>query len=191
MSKDQAEENRSPTRHLALRDPSPWVLRFAGQVPAGGRVLDLACGGGRHTRLFLDLGHPVLAMDRDIAWVSDLAGRPDLETLEADLEDGRPFPLAGQRFAGVVVTNYLYRPILSALVESVAPGGVLIYETFSRGNERFGRPSNPAHLLEPGELLGAVRGSLRILAYEDLDVEQPKPAAVQRICAARESPESP
>jgi SAM-dependent methyltransferase len=188
---DQADKKRSRTRHLALRDPSPWVLRFAGRVPAGGRVLDLACGGGRHTRLFLELGHPVLAMDRDIAWVSDLAGRPDLETLEVDLEDGRPFPLAGQRFAGVVVTNYLYRPILPALIESVAPGGILIYETFSRGNERFGRPSNPAHLLEPGELLEAVRGSLRILAYEDLDVEQPRPAAVQRICAERESPESP
>jgi len=188
MSNDRAEMKRSRTRHLGLRDPSPWVRRFAGRVPAGGRVLDLACGGGRHTRLFLELGHPVLAMDRDIAWIADLAGRPDLETLEVDLEDGRPFPLAGQRFAGVVVTNYLYRPHLPALIESVAPGGVLIYETFARGNERFGRPSNPDHLLEAGELLEAVRGSLRILAYEDLDVERPKPAAVQRICALHEGP---
>ncbi|MDH3593660.1 MAG: class I SAM-dependent methyltransferase [Rhodospirillales bacterium] len=188
MSNDRAEKKRSRTRHLGLRDPSPWVRRFAGRVPAGGRVLDLACGGGRHTRLFLELGHPVLAMDRDIAWIADLAGRPDLESLEVDLEDGRPFPLAGQRFAGVVVTNYLYRPHLPALIESVAPDGVLIYETFARGNERFGRPSNPDHLLEAGELLEAVRGSLRILAYEDLDVERPKPAAVQRICALREDP---
>jgi SAM-dependent methyltransferase len=188
MLNDQVGKKRSRTRHLALRDPSPWVRRFAGRVPAGGRVLDLACGGGRHTRLFLELGHPVLAMDRDIAWVADLAGRPDLETLEVDLEDGRPFPLPGQRFAGVVVTNYLYRPHLPALIESVALGGVLIYETFARGNERFGRPSNPDHLLEAGELLEAVRGSLRILAYEDLDVERPKPAAVQRICALREDP---
>ncbi|MDH3912643.1 MAG: class I SAM-dependent methyltransferase, partial [Rhodospirillales bacterium] len=146
MSNDRAEKKRSRTRHLGLRDPSPWVRRFAGRVPAGGRVLDLACGGGRHTRLFLELGHPVLAMDRDIAWIADLAGRPDLESLEVDLEDGRPFPLAGQRFAGVVVTNYLYRPHLPALIESVAPDGVLIYETFARGNERFGRPSNPDHL---------------------------------------------
>ena len=191
MSKDRVEKKRSRTRHLGLRDPSPWVRRFAGRVPAGGRVLDLACGGGRHTRLFLELGHPVLAMDRDIAWIADLAGRPDLETLEVDLEDGRPFPLAGQRFAGVVVTNYLYRPHLPALIESVAPGGVLIYETFARGNERFGRPSNPDHLLEAGELLEAVRGRLRILAYEDLDVERPKPAAVQRICALREDPGRP
>ncbi len=188
MSNDRVEKKRSRTRHLGLRDPSLWVRRFAGRVPAGGRVLDLACGGGRHTRLFLELGHPVLAMDRDIAWIADLAGRPDLETLEVDLEDGRPFPLAGQRFAGVVVTNYLYRPHLPALIESVAPGGVLIYETFARGNERFGRPSNPDHLLEAGELLEAVRGFLRILAYEDLDVERPKPAAVQRICALREDP---
>jgi SAM-dependent methyltransferase len=186
MSNDPPQRERSPTRHLALREPSPWVLRFAERVPAAGRVLDLACGGGRHTRLFLDLGHPVLALDRDISWIADLAGRPGLETLEVDLEDGRPFPLVGQRFAGVVVANYLYRPHLPALIETVAPGGALIYETFARGNERFGRPSNPAHLLEAGELLDAVRGILRVLAYEDLDVERPKPAAVQRICAVRE-----
>ena len=190
MLNDQVEKKRSRTRHLALRDPSPWVRRFAERVPAGARVLDLACGGGRHTRLFLDLGHPVLALDQDVSWLADLAGRAGLETLKVDMEDGRPFPLAGQRFAGVVVTNYLYRPLLPALVEAVAPGGVLIYETFARGNERFGRPSNPDHLLEAGELLEAVRGALRILAYEDLDFERPKPAAVQRICAEREDPGS-
>jgi SAM-dependent methyltransferase len=165
------------------------VRRFAAYVPPGGQVLDLACGAGRHSRLFLERGHPVMAVDRDLAGLGDLAGRPGLETLETDLEDGRPFPFAGQEFAGVVVTNYLYRPLQSALVEAVAPGGALIYETFARGNERFGRPRNPDHLAKPGELLEMVRGALRVLAYEDLVVERPKPAAVQRICAVREAPE--
>lgn len=167
--------------------PSPWVRRFAARVPRGGPVLDLACGGGRHSRLFLERGHPVTAVDRDLGHLGDLAGRPGLEALEIDLEDGRPFPLAGRSFAGVVVTNYLFRPILPALVAAVAAGGVLIYETFARGNERYGRPANPAHLLDPGELLEAVRGHLRVIAYEDLVVPRPKPAAVQRICALREA----
>jgi SAM-dependent methyltransferase len=167
------------------------VCRFAGYVPPGGRVLDLACGAGRHSRLFLERGHPVLAVDRDLSGLGDLAGQAGLETLEADLEDGRPFPFAGREFSGVVVTNYLYRPLLPVLVEAVAPGGALIYETFARGNERFGRPRNPDHLAKPGELLEAVRGALRVLAYEDLIIERPKPAAVQRICAVREAPESP
>ena len=189
---NQGPQNRpTPPRHWALREPSAWVRRFAGYVPPGGRVLDLACGAGRHSRLFLERGHPVMAVDRDLNGLGDLAGRPGLETLEVDLEDGRPFPLAGQEFAGVVVANYLYRPLLPALVEAVGLGGALIYETFARGNERFGRPRNPDHLAKPGELLEAVRGVLRVLAYEDLIIERPKPAAVQRICAVREAPRSP
>ena len=179
----------APPRHWAVREPSAWVCRFAGYVPPGGRVLDLACGAGRHSRLFLERGHPVLAVDRDLSGLGDLAGQAGLETLEADLEDGRPFPFAGREFSGVVVTNYLYRPLLPTLVEAVAPGGALIYETFARGNERFGRPRNPDHLAKPGELLEMVRGALRVLAYEDLIVERAKPAAVQRICAVREAPE--
>lgn len=166
--------------------PSPWVRRFAPDLPAGGAVLDLACGKGRHTRLLLELGHPVLAVDRDLSGLADLADASGLETREVDLEDGQPPPFAARRFAGVVVTNYLFRPLLPALIQAVAPGGLLIYETFARGNERFGKPANPDHLLKPGELLEAVRGSLRVLAYEDLVVERPWPAAVQRISARRE-----
>lgn len=168
-------------------EPSPWVVRFASRVPAAGPVLDLACGGGRHARLFLARGHPVTAVDIDVSGLADLAAEPGLDILQADLEDGRPFPLAGRRFAGVVVANYLYRPLLPALVAAVAPGGALIYETFAKGNERIGRPRNPAHLLDPGELLEAVRGRLRVIAYEDLVVETPRPAAVQRICALNEA----
>ncbi len=162
------------------------MLRFAGRVPEAGPVLDLACGGGRHARLFLARGHPVTAIDRDLSGIADIIGAPGLETLEIDLENGSPFPLAGRRFAGVIVTNYLYRPLLPALAAAVAPGGMLIYETFARGNEKFGRPRNPDHLLKPGELLEAVRGNLRVVAYEDTIDQTPKPAARQRICALNE-----
>ena len=164
--------------------PSAWVRRFAGRVPAG-PVLDLAAGGGRHSRLFLSLGHPVTAVDRDLAGLAGLAGEPDFEAIAADLEDGSPWPLGLRRFAGVIVTNYLYRPILPAIVAAVAPGGVLLYETFARGNERFGKPSNPAFLLEPGELIDAVANSLEILAYEHGEVTELRPAVMQRIAAAR------
>lgn len=168
-----------------LPAPSAWVCRFAPWIPAGGAVLDLAAGGGRHTRLLLGRGHPVTAVDRDVSALTGL-GAAGLEVVRADLEDGAAFPLAARRFAGVVVANYLHRPLLPALVEAVAPGGLLIYETFARGNEFFGRPSNPAFLLQPGELLEAVAGHLRVIAYEDLSVASPRPAAVQRIAALRE-----
>jgi SAM-dependent methyltransferase len=167
-----------------LDEVSPWVRRFAPSIPAGGPVLDLAAGGGRHTRFFLDRGHPVTAVDRDI---SGLAGTAGLEVIQADLEDGSPWPLGGRRFAGVIVTNYLHRPLLPAIVTSVAPGGCLIYETFAVGNERFGKPGNPDFLLRPGELLAAVRGRLRVLAYENVEITEPRPAVVQRIAARREA----
>lgn len=172
--------------HLSLH-PSVWVQRFAHLVPEGSAVLDLACGGGRHTRLFLDLGHPVVAVDRDTSQLEDLRGRPDLEILEVDLENGRDFPLAGRHFGGVVVTSYLHRPILHDIVAAVQPGGVLIYETFAAGNERFEGPSRPDFLLQPGELLEVVRGRLRVVAYEDLIVDEPRPAALQRVCAVHET----
>jgi SAM-dependent methyltransferase len=164
-------------------DPSPWVVRFADLVSSGGDVLDVACGSGRHTRLFLERGHQVVAIDRDLSGIADLAEHPRLETLEADLEEGGPFVLSGRPFAGVVVANYLHRPLLPSLVAAVDADGVFIYETFSAGNERFGRPRNPDFLLRPGELLDAVRGRLRVIAYEDVVVDRPSPAATQRVCA--------
>ena len=163
------------------------MRRFAELLPAGGRILDLACGKGRHSRFLLAAGHPVTAVDIDVSGLADLAGEARLEVLDADLETGAAFPLAGRRFAGVVVTNYLHRPLLPELVTAVDDGGLLIYETFARGNEAFGRPSNPDFLLAPGELLRAVEGRLRVLAYEDLVVQTPRPAAIQRICARRET----
>ena len=167
--------------HASL-SPSSWVSRFAPLVSGNGAVLDLAAGSGRHAALFLRRGHKVVAVDRDTAALAGLAS-PDLEIVTADLENGSPWPLPGRRFAGVVVTNYLHRPLFPILMASLEPGGLLIYETFALGNERFGKPSNPDFLLRPGELLEVARGRLRVLAYEDLEVSEPKPAMVQRIAA--------
>lgn len=165
--------------------PSAWVVRFAGLVPRSGTVLDLACGTGRHARFFLERGHPVVAVDRNLRGIEDLRQAPGLEAHELDLEDESPFPLAGRSFAAVVVANYLFRPILPELVAAVAKGGTLIYETFARGNERFGNPTNPEFLLNRGELLDVARPQLEIVAYEDLQVTEPKLSVVQRIAAVR------
>ena len=165
-----------------LDTPSAWVARWADRVPAGGRVLDLACGTGRHARYFAARGHPVEAVDRDPAMLARLDGVPGVTTRCADLEGG-PWPYEGGRFAGIVVTHYLHRPLFPRLLAALAPEGALIYETFAAGNERYGRPSNPAFLLKPGELLEVVRSRLRVIAYEDLSVSEPKPAVIQRICA--------
>ncbi len=158
------------------------MVRFAAHVPAGGTVLDIACGRGRHTRFFLDRGHPVVAVDRDTAKIQSMATRR-LEIIAADLEDGSPWPLGARRFAAVIVTNYLYRPLLPVLIEAVAAGGVLLYETFAKGHERLGRPMNPDFLLDEGELAAAVAGKLDIIAVEQKLLHRPKPALIQRICA--------
>jgi len=162
--------------------PSPWVVRFAPLIAAGGAALDLACGSGRHTRHLLARGHRVTAIDIALGGLADLAGDMRVERLRADLENA-PWPLGDRQFAGVVVTNYLWRALLPRIVAAVAPGGVLIYETFARGNERFGKPSNPDFLLKSGELLQAVAGRLRVVAYECLEGTEPRPAVVQRIAA--------
>lgn len=176
-----------PTPH-PLSPPSPWVERFAPLVRAGGRVLDLACGGGRHLRLFHRLGHPVVGLDRDLGGIADLEGGQNVTLVQADLENGDSgiipdFLPVGGTFAGIVVTNYLHRPLFPAILAALEPGGVLIYETFANGNARFGRPSSPDFLLRRGELLEAVRGRLQVVAFEQGELSVPKPAVVQRICA--------
>ncbi|MDP6403872.1 MAG: SAM-dependent methyltransferase [Alphaproteobacteria bacterium] len=173
------EKGATPTRRGLRQKPSHWVEKFAPLVPAGGLVLDLAAGSGRHSRLFLGRGHAVTAIDRDL---SKLPPQNALERHEHDLEDGRPWPLGGRSYAAIVVTNYLYRPLFPDLLASLESGGLLIYETFAQGNERFGRPRNPDHLLGPGELLELV-GDLTVLAYEHGEVTEPWPAVVQRIAA--------
>ena len=178
--------NAARASHHGPATPSAWVIRWASLVSAGGRVLDLACGGGRHAKFFAARGCEVETVDRDPAALATLAGLPGVTTRCADLEGG-PWPYEGRLFDGIIVTNYLHRPLFPHLLTGLAPGGVLIYETFAAGNERHGRPSNPAFLLQPGELLEAVRGRLRVVAYEDLTVAEPKPACVQRLCAIHSS----
>ena len=163
--------------------PSPWFERYAHLLPPG-TVLDLACGSGRHTKALLARGYAVVALDRDAAALASLAGSGAV-LIEADIENA-PWPLAGKLFSGVVVANYLWRALLPKIIACVAPGGVLIYETFAAGNERFGKPSNPNFLLQPGELLRAC-STLKVLAFEDITVQLPAPACVQRIVARRES----
>jgi len=164
-------------------DASAWVRRWAPLVRQG-EVLDLACGSGRHSRLLASLGHVVIALDRDPQALAAAVGE-GIEPIEYDVEaPGNLWPFAPQSLSGIIVTNYLHRPLFGALAASLAPDGVLIYETFARGNEVFGKPSNPDFLLMPGELLGlAGRGGLRVLAFEDGVVEQPRPARIQRLCA--------
>jgi SAM-dependent methyltransferase len=205
-----AASGHAAASHARIGAASAWVARFASLAPAG-EVLDLACGSGRHARLFAALGHPVLAADRDPAalrQVHGLAGaaglsadaivtlQVDFETPMTDSQAGRRlsgdchWPFEAGRFAAIVVTNYLHRPLLPHLLDSLAPGGLLIYETFAAGNAAFGKPSNPAFLLQPGELLHFALGStppLRIIAFEDGHVTQPAPAMVQRLCAIRPS----
>ena len=171
-------------RHRS-RGPSPWITRHAGLIAAGGRALDLACGGGRHTRYLRDRGLRVTAIDIDISGVCDLADDPLVEIVEMDLEPPGTTPLAGRRFDAVVVTDYLFRPLLVPLVDCLEPGGAFLYETFALGNERFGRPRNPDYLLERGELLALAVGRLTVIAYEHRAVPSPTPKIVQRLCARK------
>lgn len=162
--------------------PSAWISRFSPLVVPEGKVLDLACGGGRQGRLFLIQDHNVLFVDRDCSGVSDLSDHHRAEICEMDLEDGRPWPFETGAFDAILVTNYLYRPHLVDLLGSLRRGGVLLYETFAVGNERFGRPRNPDFLLKPGELLELVQGRLQVVAFEQ---GRDGDKVIQRICAAR------
>lgn len=164
-------------------DASGWIRRWSHLVAPGGAVLDVACGHGRHMRWFADRGHPVAGVDHDPAAVA--AATPAGRAVLADIENG-PWPFAGEQFAAVVVTNYLWRPLWPALLGSLAPGGVLLYETFAEGNETVGRPARPEFLLRNGELLEACRG-LRIVAFEDGFLAAPD-RFVQRIAAVRPDP---
>lgn len=178
---------------MFLTPASPWIDRWTHLVPQGGTVLDLACGHGRHTRWFAARGHPVVALDRSpqaLASLADLAANADgplVQRVQADIET-QPWPLladgAPRQFAGVVVTNYLWRALFPIIVRSLAPGGVLLYETFAHGNASVGKPSRPDFLLQQGELLQAC-AELRIVAFEDGFCPDPE-RFVQRIAAVRE-----
>jgi SAM-dependent methyltransferase len=161
--------------------PSEWLLRWQHLMPAHTTVLDLACGHGRHMRALQARGCLCLGVDRDPVALEAASAFGDV--LQADVENN-PWPLEGQTFGAVVVTNYLWRTLFPAILGSLAVGGVLVYETFAAGNETVGKPSNPNFLLQPGELLNVCQ-VLRVAAYEDCFL--PDPARfVQRIVAVRE-----
>lgn len=166
--------------------PSPWIVRWSHLATPGSPVLDVACGSGRHMRWFADRGHRVTGVDRSQEAID--AAAPFGHAVLADIEAG-PWPFAGQSFGVVVVTNYLWRPRLADIMAAVAPGGVLLYETFATGNDTVGKPSRPDFLLRPGELLAACSG-LRVVAYEDGFLSNPE-RFVQRIAAVRPLPAAP
>jgi SAM-dependent methyltransferase len=179
-------------KHLRITTPSPWLQRFQHLIAQQGRVLDLAAGGGRHGRSVLDRASGVVFIDRDIQALHDLLDHPKARVIEADLEGGTsPFEaggaLADERFDAVIVVNYLYRSLLDGIIDALNPSGVLIYETFARGNEAFARPRNPDHLLKSGELLAAVADKMQVIAYEHGRVEASDiPGVKQRLCAVKD-----
>ncbi len=171
--------------HGAGAAPSAWMRRFASLIRPGGSVIDLAAGGGRHTRLLRALGFRVIAADRDTtALEAAFAGDAACQIVTIDLEDGRAWPL-GAGHDGILVANYLHRPFLPDLAAALAPGGVLLYETFMLGNELLGKPSHPDFLLRPGELLEAYGGRLTLVAFEQGRIEAPRPAVIQRLAAVK------
>jgi SAM-dependent methyltransferase len=188
----ESAPEKNASRHLRITRPSPWVVRFRHLIAPGAAVLDLAAGGGRHGRLLREHGADVTFIDRDTTALADLIGQPRARVIEADLEGGpAPFgpegALAGLRFDAAVVVNYLYRPLLPDLIEALAPGGVLLYETFARGNEAYSRPRNPDHLLKSGELLAAVAGRMQVIGYEHGIIEAADvPGVKQRLCAIKD-----
>jgi SAM-dependent methyltransferase len=168
-------------RH-ASQPPSGWVVRFSALVADGARVLDLACGNGRHSRWFAARGCEVVAVDRDAAALDGLAGVAHVDIVRADLE-ADPWPFAQDAFDAIVVTQYLHRPLFPGILRSLAGDGVLLYETFARGNEAYGKPSNPDFLLDDGELLSRVAGAMTVVAFEQGRLDAERPSVVQRLAA--------
>lgn len=165
-------------------EASAWFREFQPLVPINGDVLDVAAGGGRHVRFFADAGYRVTALDRNAEPLQPLQQSHGAEIIEADLEDGSPWPLGDRRFDAVIVCNYLHRPLFGSLIGALKPGGVLLYETFALGNEVYSRPRNPDHLLKSGELLELVGAWLQVVAYRHGIVDGGEcPGVKQMLCA--------
>lgn len=168
--------------HSEPAAPSRWIARFSPLIPPGARVLDLACGHGRHSRFLAERLCDVVAIDSDVQALAALAGTPRVTTIAADLEAG-PWPLSGERFDAIVVANYLHRPLFPKLLDALTADGALLYETFAAGNAAYGRPSNPDHLLTDAELLSLLQQRMTIVAFEQGRVDGARPAVLQRVAA--------
>jgi SAM-dependent methyltransferase len=180
-------ENPEDSKFCDATAPIPvdWVAKYSPLISSEGLVLDLACGKGRITRFLLAEGFSVVALDKDVSGLGDISSTQNLEIVQADLEAGANFPLQGREFSGIVVVNYLHRPLFSDLTNALSKGGVLIYQTFMQGNEAYGRPSNPSFLLEENELEDAFGKNLDVIAFEQGFTEHPKPAMIQKLCAVK------
>lgn len=164
--------------------PSPWIVKWAPHIRSKGLILDLAAGSGRHTHYVNKAGHAVIAVDKDVASLQRQSWAQSVNIIKIDLEDETPWPFASGTFAGIIVTNYLHRPLLPDLARSLEPGGLLLYETFAIGHEKFGKPSNPDFLLQAGELLSfSDEAGLTTLGYFSGEVTQPRPAVIQCLAA--------
>jgi SAM-dependent methyltransferase len=190
MKNDNSPDERAS--HLRMADPSPWITRFAPLVSKNINVLDIAAGEGRHSLLFLNQGNFVTAIDKDTIALDNLPHQENLKIVKFDLETinsvfAQGNSLFAQTFGAIIVVNYLYRPLLSSLIDALAPGGLFIYETFALGNEAYARPRNPDHLLKSGELLELVSGQMQIIAYEHGVVKNGDiPSVKQRLCAVKD-----
>lgn len=172
------------SRHLQMIKPSAWFARHQPIIANGGSVLDIAAGGGRHARFFADQGYNVTAVDRNIEPLLPHSETHNFDIIEADLEDGSPWPFDGRTFDAVIVCNYLYRPLFDHLIASLAPNGIFLYETFALGNEVYNRPRNPDHLLKSAELLQHVAGKLQVISYQHGILQGDEcPGVKQMICA--------
>ena len=168
-----------------MQEPaSSWIVKFAPLIKSQGLVLDLACGSGRHAKWLAQQGYQVHALDRDPTVTSSMQGIDGIRITTIDLETVEP-PTFEYSYDGIIISRYLHRPLLSTLASLLKPGGILIYETFMQGNERFGKPSNPDFLLMLDELLNTYSPLLKVLAFEQGEVLEPKPAMLQRICAQK------
>lgn len=178
-------DTKNKSRHLKMVEPSAWFASHQHVISRAGTILDVAAGGGRHARFFAEQGHQVTVIDRNIGPLTELEGSHDCEVIEADLEDGSSWPLKGRTFDAVLVCNYLHRPLFEQLIASLAPNGILLYETFALGNEVYNRPRNPDHLLKSGELLELVAGKLQVISYQHGILRGDEcPGVKQMICAA-------
>jgi hypothetical protein len=184
MSRTELNQSEGREGGRGSLEASPWVERFIGGIKSGGVIADVACGRGRHMRLGLGRGYRMVGIDRDLSGLADLDGAPDVELIEADLESGRPLPFTGRQFDGVIVTDYLWRPIFDDILACVGSSGVLIYETFAAAHARLGtRPSRPEFLLQPNELIDRCSPHLTVIAYEQAHLTRPRAKIVQRIVA--------